>query len=207
MRRADEAQLTRQPDLEALEGNLWRREGARLCWLASRVPAGQAVVEIGSNRGKSACFLARGVRLGNQRGVKVHCVDLWDLGGQGEYQHLGFADPDVLVTFNRQIAEAKVKSLIVPIKSDSAAAAAAWSGPKVGLLFIDGDHRYEAVKRDFEAWLPHVAPGGVVAFHDYSRPFPKSRQFPGVVRFIDELRAQMPNAEFVRSGRVVSVAI
>ena len=34
----------------------------------------------------------------------------------------------------------------------------------VGLLWIDGDHPYEAVRRDFEAREPHLR--GYVAFHD-----------------------------------------
>jgi len=33
-------------------------------------------------------------------------------------------------------------------------------------LFIDADHRYESVKRDFEMYSPLVAPGGLIALHD-----------------------------------------
>jgi predicted O-methyltransferase YrrM len=40
------------------------------------------------------------------------------------------------------------------------------AGDKVDLLFIDGDHTYEGVKRDFEMYSPLVPPSGVVAFHD-----------------------------------------
>lgn len=36
----------------------------------------------------------------------------------------------------------------------------------VDLLFIDGDHTYAGVLRDYELYLPLMAPGGVVAFHD-----------------------------------------
>lgn len=36
----------------------------------------------------------------------------------------------------------------------------------IDLLFIDGDHSYEAVKRDFELYSPLVRPGGLVGFHD-----------------------------------------
>jgi len=37
---------------------------------------------------------------------------------------------------------------------------------KVDFLFIDGDHSFEGVKKDFEMYSPLVRPGGVVAFHD-----------------------------------------
>jgi predicted O-methyltransferase YrrM len=33
-------------------------------------------------------------------------------------------------------------------------------------LFIDGDHSYEGVKKDFEMYSPLVAEGGLIAFHD-----------------------------------------
>ncbi len=34
------------------------------------------------------------------------------------------------------------------------------------LVFIDGDHSYEAAKRDIEMWLPKVKPGGILCGHD-----------------------------------------
>lgn len=33
-------------------------------------------------------------------------------------------------------------------------------------LFIDGDHSYEGIKGDWEAWSEHIAQGGVVLLHD-----------------------------------------
>jgi cephalosporin hydroxylase len=39
-------------------------------------------------------------------------------------------------------------------------------GEKIDFLFIDGDHRYEGVRRDFEMYGPLVRKGGIIAFHD-----------------------------------------
>ena len=36
----------------------------------------------------------------------------------------------------------------------------------VDFLFVDGDHTYEGVKRDYEMYGPLVRPGGMIAFHD-----------------------------------------
>ncbi|WP_420422142.1 class I SAM-dependent methyltransferase [Simkania sp.] len=40
------------------------------------------------------------------------------------------------------------------------------------LVFIDGDHSYEAVKHDILNWKKKVRPGGILAGHDYSSDFP-----------------------------------
>jgi predicted O-methyltransferase YrrM len=39
-------------------------------------------------------------------------------------------------------------------------------GRPVDFLFIDADHTYEGVKKDFELYSPLVRPGGTIAFHD-----------------------------------------
>ncbi len=39
-------------------------------------------------------------------------------------------------------------------------------GEPVDFLFVDGDHRYEGAKQDYEMYGPLVRPGGMVAFHD-----------------------------------------
>jgi predicted O-methyltransferase YrrM len=39
-------------------------------------------------------------------------------------------------------------------------------GVPVDFLFIDGDHTYQGVKKDFELYSPLVRKGGVIAFHD-----------------------------------------
>lgn len=39
-------------------------------------------------------------------------------------------------------------------------------GQQIDFLFIDGDHRYDAVKRDFEMYSPLVRKGGIIGLHD-----------------------------------------
>jgi len=63
--------------------------------------------------------------------------------------------------------------------------AAACRGP-VDLVFIDGDHAHESVRRDWEAWSPLVESGGIVALHD-SHPTPaRPIHHAGSVRFTQE---------------------
>jgi len=39
-------------------------------------------------------------------------------------------------------------------------------GGELNFLFIDGDHTYEGVRKNFEMYSPLVRRGGIVAFHD-----------------------------------------
>lgn len=42
----------------------------------------------------------------------------------------------------------------------------------VDFIFVDGDHTWDGIAGDWEAWSGKVAPGGIMAFHD-------SRETPG----------------------------
>lgn len=43
---------------------------------------------------------------------------------------------------------------------------AASERPPVDFIFIDGNHSYEGLRGDWEAWSPLVAPQGIIALHD-----------------------------------------
>ncbi|HUS95281.1 MAG TPA: class I SAM-dependent methyltransferase [Hyphomicrobiaceae bacterium] len=68
---------------------------------------------------------------------------------------------------------------------DSGKCHAAFDGP-VHLLFVDGDHRYEAVKADIEGWAPKVVSGGVIAFHDYAPAAKVAARHAGIKQAVDE---------------------
>jgi cephalosporin hydroxylase len=57
-------------------------------------------------------------------------------------------------------------------------------------MFIDGDHAYEGVKKDFATYRPMLSPGGAIAFHD------TQQHEPGVMRFSAELKTIYPWVEF-----------
>lgn len=52
------------------------------------------------------------------------------------------------------------------IRGNSPMVGVQWSEP-VAFLFVDADHEQAGVLADMLAWLRHLAPGGIVAFHDY----------------------------------------
>lgn len=66
---------------------------------------------------------------------------------------------------------------------------------KVDFLFIDGDHTYEGVKKDFEMYSGLVRAGGLIIFHDIVKhPAELNCQ---VDRFWQEVKNGRRTREFV----------
>ena len=54
------------------------------------------------------------------------------------------------------------------------------------MIWIDGDHSYEGVKGDIDAWTRRVRKGGVIAFHDYFEDDPPAHNPSGAGQAIRE---------------------
>lgn len=76
---------------------------------------------------------------------------------------------------------------------------------KIDLLFIDGDHSYEGVKKDFELYKSSVSKNGIIAFHDivpdsFSRTGIKTSSYVGEVpKFWNEIKQDYKYKEFIES--------
>lgn len=143
----------------ALEGMLSFNEALLLYCLAKQVCAG-CIVEVGSYRGLSSVFLGLGSIDGDR--VPVYAVDphrefVGVLGGR-------FGSDD-RVAFYSAMHSARCGHTVALINLSSEQFCYRWKD-SVSLLWIDGDHRYESVKRDFNCWNMHMETGGVIAFHD-----------------------------------------
>ncbi len=68
-------------------------------------------------------------------------------------------------------------------------------GEKVDFLFIDGDHTYEGVKKDFEMYSPLVRRGGIIAFHDIVPGLPEN--VGSVPEFWNQIKAKHKHLEIV----------
>ncbi|MDX1374315.1 MAG: class I SAM-dependent methyltransferase [Burkholderiales bacterium] len=162
----------------SIEGWISDIEGYVLYRLARDGEGAGAIVEIGSWMGKSTCWLAAG-SLARGRET-VHAVDTF--AGSAEHQGTTVLREEG-TTYHRfidNLDKAGVRERVEPHVASSLEAAAGWDGRPIRLLFIDGDHAYDAVKADLDAWLPFVAPGGYVVFDDVIDAF------PGVQRLVAE---------------------
>lgn len=147
----------------SVEGQIDPGECALLFDLASQVSSG-CIVEIGSYRGRSTVALALGsLRHGK---VPVYAIDPHEpfrgvLGGE--------FSPRDRTEFFKNILSAGVAEIVHLVNLRSEVAAKGWD-QEVSLLWVDGDHRYEAVRRDVECWEPFVVKNGVIGLHDSSDP-------------------------------------
>ena len=137
-------------------------------WLARRYGAsGARGVEVGSFAGRSAAYLA--VELENFRNEYVASTGDWedskpcsfDLVDMFDAPGIGGAD-----AVRERLASVSHIASVCP--GDSAGSAARYEDLSLDWVYIDADHRYEAVRRDILAWLPKVKKGGVIAGHDYA---------------------------------------
>jgi hypothetical protein len=68
-------------------------------------------------------------------------------------------------------------------------------GREIDFLFIDADHTYEGVKKDFEMYGPLVKKGGILAFHDIA-PCASERGF-GVGKLWEEIKPRYNHLELI----------
>jgi predicted O-methyltransferase YrrM len=158
-----------------IEGQISPKELRVLVQLASKIIPDNVVVEIGTYRGRSTVALALGSRIGN--GCRVYTID-----PHFDYKGVKGGDfgPKDMAALYTNLTKSGVGETVAVVCLPSLASAKAWTEKNVGLLWLDGDHSYEGVRGDLEAWFPWLASDGMVAFHDVDAP--------GVKRLLDELR-------------------
>ncbi len=67
----------------------------------------------------------------------------------------------------------------------------------IDFIFIDGDHSYEGLKGDWEAWRPLIAQRGIVALHDSRSAPTRSIEGAGSVRFTADVIKNDPDFRVV----------
>ncbi|MBO0819296.1 MAG: class I SAM-dependent methyltransferase [Nocardiopsaceae bacterium] len=161
---------------EAATGFMPPAEGHALYETAEAYADTGPVLEVGSYCGKSAIYLAAGVREARSRGVRQQVVTVDHHRGSEEHQpgweyhDASLVDPeagriDTLPRLRSTLVRAGLDDEVIVIVGRSVDVARLWRTP-LGLLFIDGGHTDAAAQWDYEGWAPWVAIGGVLAIHD-----------------------------------------
>jgi predicted O-methyltransferase YrrM len=92
-------------------------------------------------------------------------VDTWSRSP--EHQALPEVRDDRLFDlFLANVRGAGVDGLIRAVRGRSVEVAAAWDGPPLDLVFIDGDHSAPPCYQDIRAWQPRLREAGRLPGHD-----------------------------------------
>lgn len=147
----------------------------------------EVCVEIGSALGKSATYMGAALKA-NKKG-KLYAIDP-HAQTQWNDDHKSDSSLDILQS---NLNRFDVADYIEIVRDFSDKVGPTWNKP-IDVLFIDGGHTFEDVKRDWDLFSPHVRKTGIVLVHDamweYLRDSPIYRKDMGVPRFLDELRKQ-----------------
>lgn len=150
-------------------------------WLKAQAQSHTRIIEVGSWLGRSTKVLAK-----HTKGV-VYAVDHWQGTPDDPEQHALYAgliaegrDPymEFMNNLRREIAAKRVHPIRMPSVEAGQRLLAAHGPASFDMVFIDADHGYAGCKGDIAAYLPLIAPGGLVSGHD--------SHWPGVARAVTE---------------------
>jgi len=147
----------------------------------------EVIVELGTHYGHSTVCMALAAKEISTRLKWNYEPHITTIDSYGEW-------PDRIDRYRIKVDEVKaifneygVGDYITVIKSMTAEAGRSWDGPKIDLLFFDGDHTYKGLMEEYYSWVPHVRKGGLMIFRYHER---------GIRRFIDE-KLRNENVELI----------
>lgn len=113
---------------------------------------------------------------------KIYLVDIFEgYVKSGDKDGINYQTVNLNDEFIKLKKEYETNPSVNIIKSDSKSFLKQLSDETIDLIYIDGDHSYEAVKNDLQLSFSKVKNNGYICGHDYIEP-----RFSGVVRAVNE---------------------
>jgi len=156
--------------------------------LASEVPSGGNIVEIGAYQGRSTIALALGAKEAEAIVYSIDHHPTYDIDGV----HFSMADNQV---YYENIVKYQVGDVVRTVNFPSYDVSKIWLGG-IDLLFIDGSHDFDDVQIDWLAWSPFAR---VIAMHDTVLNY-----HPGVTRVVEEI---LKDGKWARTEIVDSMSV
>lgn len=146
-------------------------------------------VEIGTHKGGSASLISKYLPMK----VSLTTIDIFEKAPKGsmppEKKPPKYEEAKETIEKQGDISKVEI------VKGYSWKVAENWD-KDIDMLFIDGDHRYQAVKKDFNSWEPHVVKDGHILMHDIN--------LKGVRKAYEE---KLRSSRFLLKERVGSLVI
>jgi len=165
-------------------GSAWIGHLPFAFWVIDAVKP-ERLVELGTHGGVSYCAFCQAIDHLNLN-TAAHAIDTW----QGD-SHTGDYPSDTYIELKSWHDE-RFAAFSDLVRTTFDNAVNKFADGSIDLLHIDGLHTLEAVRHDYETWLPKVSDRGVILFHDinvYERDF-------GVQELWRELCTQYPSFTF-----------
>jgi len=133
------------------------------------------LLEIGCWVGYSTFTWAEALKSCFGPGGTIVCVDPWEdysfinrthAGALLETYHAMLASGQTHEIFMHNVSFLRDAATVLPLRGRSAAILPLLRERSFDLVFIDGDHAYDAVRGDIEASLPLLRPGGILCGDD-----------------------------------------
>lgn len=136
----------------------------------------QCIVELGTHTGNSFLAMCESVYDHNMQ-TSVYAVDTWR-GEAHSGRYSGTVYDELLSYTNKHYPFAKL------LRKTFDEASRDFEPSNIDLLHIDGLHTYDAVRHDYEQWLPKMSDPSIMLFHDIA----ERRDDFGVYRLWEELK-------------------
>lgn len=118
-------------------------------------------VEVGVFRGDLTQHI-----LGHWRGGTMFLIDVWREIGN-EYQDVCNNDEQLQYMVDTANVIKGHEHRAHMIRTTSKVASTLFQDESLDFIYIDANHKYDAVKEDLELWYPKLKKGGVFSGHDY----------------------------------------
>ncbi len=158
----------------------------------------KTLVELGTHAGASYSAFCQAV-VQSKIDTKCFAVDTW----QGDENTAGFEYGTNVLETLRKSHDPLYSSFSKLIQSTFDDALPQFTDGSTDLLHIDGFHTYEAVKHDFETWLPKMSKDGIILFHDIT----VHQESFGVHRLWEEIKGSHAHFEFHHSNGLGVLAL
>lgn len=181
-------QQERKPELWKAVPSCWFDYQAIYDEAVATAPPGSTLIEIGSFWGQSVIYLAEAAQIADKQ-LKVYCVDPFGMrpwnnkplfdrsqyGAHVEPRVHGEHHDSQFETFAYFLEQTRLSpDPLRVMRMESLEAACMFdnlNNMHVHFVFLDGDHEYDYVLKELNAWTPLLMEGGIIAGHDYTEEF------------------------------------